>query len=240
MHEHQRTDTASLPTRVLGALNRTSRAPQHGQAAEESAWQHALSTAADAAFAATGDGRIVLWNASAERIMAYQAVEVLGLHSCDLFARHDSDCQRSPRRSCRLCASITTGEPIETFDMETKTRGGRQIWLNMSTLALPVADRRGYQVIRMFRDITATKDLLDLIRDRLTSTPSTKDPLGCLTRREVEVLRLMASGATNRILATRLHVSPATIRNHTHHIFEKLGVSNRVAAITYAISQLMI
>jgi DNA-binding NarL/FixJ family response regulator len=50
----------------------------------------------------------------------------------------------------------------------------------------------------------------------------------------------MASGATNRILAARLHVSPATVRNHTHHIFEKLGVSNRVAAITYAISQLLI
>jgi PAS domain S-box-containing protein len=240
MDEHQRSDTTPLPTRVLDTLNGTSRALPHGQAAEESLWRHALSAAADAAFVATGDGRIVLWNASAERIMGYQAVEVLDLHSCDLFARHDADRQRSPRRSCRLCAPITTGEPIETFDLETKARGGRQIWLNMSTLVLPVADRQGYQVIRMFRDITATKDLLALIRDRLTGTPSTKDPLGCLTRREVEVLRLMASGATNRILAARLHVSPATVRNHTHHIFEKLGVSNRVAAITYAISQLLI
>jgi DNA-binding CsgD family transcriptional regulator len=121
--------------------------------------------------------------------------------------------------------------------METKTTGGRQIWLNMSTLVLPAADRRGYQVIRMFRDVTAAKDLLALIRDRLTGTPSAKDPLGCLTRREAEVLRLMASGATNRILAARLHVSPATIRNHTHHIFEKLGVSNRVELVLYAISQ---
>ena len=61
-----------------------------------------------------------------------------------------------------------------------------------------------------------------------------------LTRREVEVLRLMASGATNRALAERLHVSPATIRNHTHNIFEKLGVVNRLAAVTHAMSQLLI
>jgi DNA-binding NarL/FixJ family response regulator len=92
----------------------------------------------------------------------------------------------------------------------------------------------------MFRDVTAVKDMLALIRDRLTGTPSTQDPVGRLTRREAEVLRLMATGATNRMLAGRLHVSPATVRNHTHHIFEKLGVPNRVAAITYAISQLMI
>ena len=50
----------------------------------------------------------------------------------------------------------------------------------------------------------------------------------------------MASGATNRTLATRLHISPATVRNHAHNIFEKLGVHNRVAAVAYAISQLMI
>jgi len=47
----------------------------------------------------------------------------------------------------------------------------------------------------------------------------------------------MSSGATYRALAERLHVSPATVRNHTHHIFEKLGVPNRPAAVTLALSQ---
>jgi DNA-binding CsgD family transcriptional regulator len=56
----------------------------------------------------------------------------------------------------------------------------------------------------------------------------------------MEILRLMVSGATNRALAERLHISPATIRNHTHHIFEKLGVPNRLAAVTLALSQFML
>ena len=239
MDERGLSHTAPRPMTV-GLINGTSRAPQHGQVAEELPWTHGLSAATDGAFAATSDGRIVLWNVAAERIMGYQAVDVLGLHACDVFANRDSDRERPSSRPCRWCALITTGEPIETHDLQAKTKGGRQIWLNMSTLVLPVANRRSYRVIRMFRDVTAVKDLLALIRDRLTGTPSTTDPVGRLTRREAEVLRLMASGATNRTLAARLHVSPATVRNHTHNIFEKLGVPNRVAAITYAITQFML
>jgi PAS domain S-box-containing protein len=233
--------TIPQPRPIFDSINVMPRAQQHGRAAqEEFPWHLGLSAAADGAFAATSDGRIVLWNVSAERIMGYRSEEVLGLHSCDVFARRDSDRELSCPRTCRFCALIKTGEPIETVDVQTKAKGGREIWLNMSTLVLPITNRRDYRVIRMFRDVTAVKDLLALIRARLIGTLSAKDPLGRLTRRETEVLQLMASGATNRMLATRLHVSPATVRNHTHNIFEKLGVPNRVAAITYAISQFLI
>ena len=239
MDDRWHSDTVSRPRLVFGSVNDTSRAQQHGRAAHELPWCRSISAAADGAFAATSDGRIVLWNLSAERILGYRAEEVLGLHCCDVFASRDSDRELSCPRTCRLCAPIKTGEPIETVDLPAKTKGGREIWLNMSTLVLPVTSRRDYRVIRMFRDVTAVKDVLALIRDRLIGTPSTKDPLGRLTRRETEVLHLMASGATNRMLATRLHLSPATVRNHTHNIFEKLGVPNRVAAITCAISQFL-
>jgi DNA-binding NarL/FixJ family response regulator len=108
----------------------------------------------------------------------------------------------------------------------------------MSTIVLPAAGARAPRVIRMFRDVTALKNFLALIRQRLTGAPGTEDPVGRLTRREGEILRLMVSGATNRALAERLHISPATIRNHTHHIFEKLGVPNRLAAVTLVLGQI--
>ena len=92
----------------------------------------------------------------------------------------------------------------------------------------------------MFRDVTAVKDVLALVRNRLAGTPTDDDRLGRLTRRETEILRLMVSGATNRALADRLHVSPATIRNHTHHIFEKLRVPNRLAAVALALGQFLV
>ena len=172
--------------------------------------------------------------------MEYRSAEVLGRSCCEVFASRDSDDQRCCSPSCRLQAPTKNGQPVESFDLRTHTRSGRPIWLNVSTVVMPVTSPGSYRVIRMFRDVTADKDLLTLIRDRLSSTPSRQDPIGRLTRREVEVLRLLTSGATNRMLATRLHISPATVRNHTHKIFEKLGVPNRVAAVTYAISNLIV
>lgn len=48
-----------------------------------------------------------------------------------------------------------------------------------------------------------------------------------LSDRELEVLRLVATGLSNRMIADRLYVSVATVKTHTHHIYAKLGVSDR-------------
>lgn len=55
-----------------------------------------------------------------------------------------------------------------------------------------------------------------------------------LTGREVEVLRLVANGSTNRAIAEALVISEKTVARHVHNIFTKLGVSSRSAATAYA------
>jgi DNA-binding NarL/FixJ family response regulator len=52
-----------------------------------------------------------------------------------------------------------------------------------------------------------------------------------LSEREQEVLKLIANGATNREAAAQLFVSEATIKTHLLHIYEKLGVRDRAAAV---------
>lgn len=52
-----------------------------------------------------------------------------------------------------------------------------------------------------------------------------------LTDRELEALRLVASGLTNGAAATRMHVGEATIKTHLNHVFAKLGVNDRAAAV---------
>ncbi len=203
-------------------------------------WWHGLSVAADGAFALTSDGRITLWNLAAERITGYPASEVVGRRCCDVFVARDASGERFCPSICRSPFLNKSREPIESFDLQVQSKGGRQIWLNMSTVVLPITEAHGPRFIRMFRDVTAVKDVLALVRNRLAGTPANDDRLGRLTRRETEILRLMVSGATNRALAERLHVSPATIRNHTHHIFEKLQVPNRLAAVALALGQFLI
>ena len=52
-----------------------------------------------------------------------------------------------------------------------------------------------------------------------------------VTERELEVLRLVASGSTNREVAERLFISEATVKTHLLHIYGKLGVNDRAAAV---------
>ncbi len=56
-----------------------------------------------------------------------------------------------------------------------------------------------------------------------------------LTERELEVLRLVGQGASNREIAAALFISEKTAKNHLTHIFEKLGVSDRTQAALYAV-----
>jgi LuxR family maltose regulon positive regulatory protein len=55
-----------------------------------------------------------------------------------------------------------------------------------------------------------------------------------LSERELEVLRLVAVGLSNREIAKTLYLSPGTVKTHIHHIFGKLGVENRTQAVTRA------
>jgi DNA-binding NarL/FixJ family response regulator len=58
-----------------------------------------------------------------------------------------------------------------------------------------------------------------------------------LSKREVEVLELVAVGASNGDIAERLHISQATVKSHLINIFGKLGVSDRTAAVTVALQR---
>ncbi len=56
-----------------------------------------------------------------------------------------------------------------------------------------------------------------------------------LTEREVEVLRLIAHGQNNRVVAAELSLSPKTVGNHIEHIYSKIGVSSRAGATLFAL-----
>lgn len=58
-----------------------------------------------------------------------------------------------------------------------------------------------------------------------------------LSERELEVLQAVASGASNKEIAAVLHVSQATIKTHLIHIFRKLDVTSRTAAVTAALER---
>ena len=89
-----------------------------------------------------------------------------------------------------------------------------QIWANCSELS---------EVIEAFSQLTPMRVV-------------NAEGMRLLTKREEEVVRLVADGLQNREIAKELKLSEHTIKNYLFHIFEKLGVSSRVELVLYAVS----
>ena len=64
--------------------------------------------------------------------------------------------------------------------------------------------------------------------------------LSGLTAREQQILDLIAEGYTNRQISCNLTISKSTVENHIHHIFVKLGISNRAQAVAHAFRSRMV
>jgi len=106
-------------------------------------------------------------------------------------------------------------EPFETLCKCIYSVYKGQIWANTSEL--------GYALDALAE--TAPLRLVNATGARL------------LTKREEDVVRLVAEGLTNREVARQLNLSEHTVRNYLFRIFEKLGISSRVELVLYALNQ---
>ncbi len=194
-------------------------------------FEDVLARAGDGVFAVGLNGHISLWNRAAERMLGWSAAEMLGRPCCEVFAGADSNGNRLCYQGCHVITQVKMGESVQHFEMQTRTKSGRSIWLDISILEAPSGG--SLLAVHVFRDLTVTKELLELVQRRLTA-PAALNGSSVLSKRELEVLQLMATGANTKALAERLHVSPATIRNHAQNIFAKLDVHSRLEAVAWA------
>lgn len=77
--------------------------------------------------------------------------------------------------------------------------------------------------------------LMPLLNSSLAEREVLKEKVSDLTRREMEVLKMIASGAFNKEIALTLNISERTVKNHVSNIFKKIGVSDRTQAAVFAI-----
>jgi DNA-binding NarL/FixJ family response regulator len=106
--------------------------------------------------------------------------------------------------------------------------------------AYVLKDLRSVELVQTIREVAAGRTmmhpevagpLVDKIRRRVNRKPKT------LTERELQVLRLVVAGDTNREIATKLAVSEQGIKNRLYGIYKKLGVTNRTGAAMVAVRE---
>ncbi len=79
-----------------------------------------------------------------------------------------------------------------------------------------------------------TERMLRAVSERTTETTGIRGP-DRLTDRELDTLRLVAAGYSNREIASALHLAPGTVKNHVSNVLLKLGVRDRTRAVLRAL-----
>jgi PAS domain S-box-containing protein len=209
-----------------------------------------LQHTSDAAFSVTEEGEILSWNKAAERIFGYSAAEAVHKTCYEILEGMGPLGTRVCHQHCSVaeCTAGSTTE-IPNFDMSVKTRSGQRLWINMSTLVFD-NQRTGHRLlIHLAHDITEQKKseelthkMLDLSK-QLSSVGESSvraEPIAPLSEQEKHVLRLFAEGKDSDEVARTLGISPQTLRNHLHHINQKLRTHNRLEAVMNAIQRKLI
>ena len=115
-----------------------------------------------------------------------------------------------------------------TYDTDRDIRGA----LEAGADGYLLKDARRDDVLRAVHDLAAGRPVLAAAA--LAVLASGRDPRRELSGREVEVLRLVADGCTNRAVGSRLGIGEATVKTHLGHVYEKLGVTDRASAVRTA------
>jgi len=203
--------------------------------------------AADGVHIVAADQRIIFWNAAASRILGYEPKEALGRYCFDVIAGGDYRGHSFCRRNCPTIQAVVRGKSVPNYDVLSRTKDGTDVWLNVSVLPACDSGGNGVLAVHLFRDVSKRRRAETLAQQTIAAvarcSPSADEaadreaypvPEPPLTRRELEVLRLLTCGMPVAKLAESLAIKETTVRNHIEHILAKLGVHSRLEAVVFA------
>jgi len=192
----------------------------------------------DGAFAVDDAERIVFWNRAAERILGFRSQDAIGKLCYDVIG---SDlCEHSEcGPGCKVMQRARKGRSTESYDVLARTASADTRLLNISIVVLRGMRQSETLAIHLFRDVSESRRVqMEVQRELATAASVSERETGAagtrLTRRELEVLRLLTTGISNSQIAQTLGISPITVRNHIEHVLAKLEVHSKLEAVVFA------
>lgn len=193
------------------------------------------------AFATDARQVITFWNRGAAKVFGREPHEALGRHCHDVVCGKDGYGNRYCNDHCPIYATVRRGEPVSGCQLLVHSKTGEASVLAVTVLQLPGSTPNLFSLVHLIQPLDESTAIVKaasrLGAPRLELPlpgPEAASPLPPLTTREKEILRWVASGLQNKEIAEKLDISLATVRNHIHHILEKLGVHSKLEAVSLA------
>jgi PAS domain S-box-containing protein len=196
----------------------------------------------DGVFAVDADQRINFWNPGCSQLLGISAEEALGRPCNEVLKGQDPFGAPFCRPGCRV-ARLGQGERApQSFSLCTVDAKGGRLPLSVSIILVPSQQSDLWTSVHLLRRDAATDPLEAIdwpVRQKKRSAEKPRGrrdaraALAPLSKREQEVLGLMAEGLSTRAIAELLAIRPVTVRNHIQHIQQKLGVHSKLEAVTY-------
>ena len=171
----------------------------------------------DALFAFDADLTIVSWNRAAEELTGVSADAAVGRHCWEVLAAHDERGNLFCHAGCSTARLAREGWPVACHELLIKSGQGKRRAV-VSTIA--VGENRASL-------------LLHVLVPRCEHRPDCAVPVA-LTARQQQVLGLIADGVPAKVIATRLGIAEATVRNHIRAILAALETHSQLEAIAKA------
>ena len=186
------------------------------------------------------------WNQAAEEMFGLPEREAIG-RTCGEILQGADECGPVCSADCSVKQAVRKLHPLRNFDLQVRTKDGLQ-WCNLSVLIASEGKTPSPYSIHIVRPIDTRKRLEMLVRDfvvnethlppeEATTLISSTRAIARetdLTRREFEILRLLAKGTTTARIASQLHISRTTVSNHIQHIHRKLNTHSQLEAVRRA------
>lgn len=132
---------------------------------------------------------------------------------------------------CPIGQSALEGRPVENFDLAIPRDQGEPLRVNAGAISITQGLGKAAAVF-ILRPVRTSRIHHPLAEDE-KQTRNIPCGIHSLTRREREILELLATGINTRVLADTLHIDYVTVRNHIQHLYQKLGVHSRTEALSF-------
>jgi len=199
-----------------------------------------IARSGEAVFARDAAERIIFWSTKCEELLGLPARSVLGRHC------HDVTCGRDPfgniycHHNCPIAFQARDkSDPVHKFSLWIETKSGPK-WFEVGTFAIPSYHPALSTIVHTLREKKARKPSSaghlkdEAVREPLRPVAVVGEQTAILTKRETEILKLLARGMTTAAIAAELFISPVTVRNHIGAILNRLNAHSRFAAVAFA------